>query len=143
MNTFNINILAADYPFYTGPCESLIVPSLQGKYGIMAKHSNIIIAVVPGALFYTIPGQEAQVVAVSNGLVKVENNEVLVIVDSAERPGDIDSNRAKRAADAAREAILQSKSIKEAHLAQARLARAVSRLRVKSNYGAFNDIGKH
>lgn len=137
MSTFNINILAADCPFYTGPCESLIVPSLQGKYGILANHSNMIIAVVPGALFYRPPGQTTQVVAVSHGLVKVENNEVLVLVDSVERPEDIDANRAKRAADAAREAILQNKSIQEYRAAQARLARAASRLRVKGNYGTL------
>lgn len=135
MNTFYLNILAADDPFYTGPCESLIVSSLQGKYGIMANHCNMIIAVIPGALFYRPPGQETKVVAVSHGLVKVENNEALVMVDSIELPEDIDANRAKRAADAAKEAILQHKSIQEYHAAQARLARAVSRLRVKGNYG--------
>jgi F-type H+-transporting ATPase subunit epsilon len=134
MNTFNMSILAADWPFYTGPCESLVVPSLEGKYGIMANHCNMIIAVVPGALFYRPAGQTTQVVAVSHGLVKVEDNDVLVLVDSVERPEDIDVNRAKRAADAAREAILQNKSIQEYHTAQARLARAVSRLRVKGSY---------
>ena len=137
MSTFNINILAADSPFYTGPCESLIVPSLQGKYGILANHSNTIIAVVPGALFYRPPGLATQVVAISHGLVKVENNQVLVLVDSVERPEDIDANRTKRAADAAREAILQNKSIQEYRAAQAHLARAVSRLRVKGNYGTL------
>lgn len=141
MKTFHMNILAADDPFYTGACESLIVPSLQGKYGIMANHSNIIITVVPGALFFRPPGEETRVVAVSNGLVKVENNEVLVLVDSVEKPEDIDANRAKRAADAAREAILQNKSMQEYHAAQARLARAVSRLRVKGNYSAAKSSG--
>lgn len=141
-NTFSLNILASDKPFYTGPCESLIVPSLRGKYGIMANHSNIIIAVIPGALFYRLPGEETKVVAVSHGLVKVENNEVLVLVDSAENPEDIDDNRAKHAAEAAREAILHSKSKQEYYAAQARLARAMSRLLVKNNYGALYGRGK-
>ncbi|HHZ03182.1 MAG TPA: ATP synthase F1 subunit epsilon [Tissierellia bacterium] len=135
MNTFHMNILAADKPFYTGPCESLIVPTSQGKYGIMANHVNILIAVVPGALFYRIPGEESKIVAVSHGLVKVENNEVLVLVDSVELPEEIDVNRAKRAAEEAKEAIVQSQSKQEYYAAQARLSRALSRLRVKSNYG--------
>ena len=142
MNTFYLNILAADNPFYEGPCESLIVPSSQGKYGIMANHSNTIFAVVPGAMFYRSPLQETKVVAISHGLVKVEDNNVLVLVDSVEPPEDIDVNRAKRAADAARETILQNKSIKEYHTAQARLARAVSRLRVKGNYGVLHNSQK-
>ncbi len=71
--------------------------------------------------------------AVSSGLVKVENNEVLVLVDSAERPEDIDENRAKRAAAEAKEAMLQKRSIQEYQQAQANLARAINRLRIKSN----------
>ena len=67
-------------------------------------------------------------------LVKVENNEVLVLVDAAERPEDIDVNRAKRAADEAREALLQQKSRQEYKRAQANLARAISRLRVRERW---------
>ncbi|NLB81419.1 MAG: ATP synthase F1 subunit epsilon [Clostridiaceae bacterium] len=135
MNTFYMEILSADNPFYAGPCESLIIPSLRGQYGILAHHSNTIIAVVPGAMFYRILGQETKVVSVSHGLVKVEDNRVLVLVDSVELPEEIDANRAKRAADEAREAIMQNRSIREYHTAQTRLARAVSRLRVKGSYG--------
>lgn len=134
MKTFHLNILAADDPFYTGACESLIVPSLQGKYGIMANHINIIIAIVPGALFYRVPGEERKVVAVSHGLLKVENNKALVLVDSVELPEDIDANRAKRAAENAKEEMLQSRSKQEYHNAKADLARATSRLRVKGNH---------
>lgn len=80
------------------------------------------------------PDKPEQIAAVSAGLIKVENNEVLILVDSAERPEDIDVNRARRAADEAKEAMLQKKSIQEYRSAQTRLARAISRLRVKSNY---------
>lgn len=134
MSTFQVYILAADCVFYEGPCESLIVPTLQGQYGILANHSNMIGAVVPGTLIYKLPDEPERQAAVSAGLVKIENNEVLVLVDSAERPEDIDENRARRAADEAKEAILQKRSIQEYRSAQANLARAISRLRVKSNY---------
>ena len=49
-------------------------------------------------------------------------------------PEDIDANRARRDADAAKEAMLQKKSIMEYQAAQATLARAVSRLRVKHRH---------
>lgn len=133
MGTFQVFILAADCAFYEGPCESLVVPTLQGQYGILPNHSNMISAVIPGTLTYKLPGSPEKQAAVSAGLVKVENDEVLVLVDSAERPEDIDENRARRAADGAKEAILQKKSIQEYRSAQANLARAISRLRVKSN----------
>ena len=132
MENFTVHILAADEPFYEGPCESLSVPTTTGLYGVLAHHTNVIAAIVPGEMIYRIPGQEDLIAAVSAGLMKVENNEVLVLVDSAERPEEIDANRAQRAADEAHEALLQKKSIQEYRMAQSNLARALSRLQVKS-----------
>ena len=34
--TFQVHILAADRPFYVGPCESVILPTVDGQYGILA-----------------------------------------------------------------------------------------------------------
>ena len=132
MDQFTVYILAADEPFYEGPCESLSVPTTTGMYGVLAHHTNVIMAIVPGTLHYRCPGQEEQLAAVSAGLMKVENGEVLILVDSAERPEEIDANRAKRAADRAKKELLQKKSIQEYRMAQSNLARALSRLQVKS-----------
>lgn len=132
MENFPVHILAADEPFYEGPCQSLSVPTTTGMYGVLAHHTNVIIAIVPGTLRYRCEGQEEQLAAVSAGLMKVENGEVLILVDSAERPDEIDANRAKRAADRAKEELLQKKSIQEYRMAQSNLARALSRLQVKS-----------
>ena len=106
MSSFRVHILAADSTFYEGECESLIVPTPTGQYGILAGHANTISAIAPGTMTYRIPGEANRIASVSSGLVKIENNEVLVLVDSAERPEEIDANRARRAADAAKEAML-------------------------------------
>ena len=100
-------------------------------YGIHAHHSNMITAIVPGTLQYQIRENQPLEAAVSGGMAKVENGEVLILVDTAERPEEIDANRARRRADAAKEALLQKKSIQEYRAAQASLARALNRLRVK------------
>ncbi|MDO4519164.1 MAG: ATP synthase F1 subunit epsilon [Eubacteriales bacterium] len=134
MKAFQVSILAADRPFYIGPCESLIFPSVNGQYGILADHSNMITAIVPGKLTWRVPGGKDEVAAVSAGLAKMGKNEVLILVDSIERPEEIDANRAKREADEAREAILQKKSIEEYRSAQASLLRAMNRLRVKQEH---------
>ncbi len=132
MENFPVHILAADEPFYEGPCEALSVPTITGMYGVLAHHTNVIMAIVPGTLWYRCAGEEQKLAAVSAGLMKVENGEVLILVDSAERPEEIDANRAKRAADRAKEELLQKKSIQEYRMAQSNLARALSRLQVKS-----------
>ena len=111
MNSFRVHILAADHTFYDGPCESLTIPAPDGQYGILAGHANTISAIVPGTLRLRAPG------------------------DSAERPKDIDRLRAQHAADAAKEAMLQKRSIREYREAQLTLARAIARLHVKSLSG--------
>lgn len=131
MELFPVHILAADHPFYEGPCYSLTVLTSDGMRGIQARHSNMITALVPGTMQYQIEENVTLEAAVSRGLAKVENGEVLILVDTAERPEEIDAKRAKRDADAAKEALLQKKSIQEYRAAQATLARAISRLRVK------------
>ncbi len=138
MTPFQVQILSADHPFFCGECESLSVPTLDGQYGILAGHSNMIAAVVPGMLHFRTPGSTDQIAAVSHGLVKVENGEVLILIDSAERPEEIDINRARREADAAKEAIQQKRSIQEYRSAQAMLARAINRLQVKEHYQSWN-----
>ena len=132
MEVFQAHILAADRSFYEGPCFSLTVPTSDGEQGILAHHSDMIAAVLPGTLRFQTPEGPAQTAAVSGGMVKIEKNEVLVLVDSVERPEEIDAARARREADEAREAMLQKKSRQEYQLAQASLARAMNRLRVKA-----------
>lgn len=129
MNTFSLVVLAAEKPIYDGECSSLIFPTADGLQGIQAMHNNMIAAVVPGILTIRKPDEEEFVVIVSEGLIKVENNQVLLLVDTAERPEEIDENRARRAAEQAKEAILQKKSIQDYYAAQAKMARALSRLK--------------
>jgi F-type H+-transporting ATPase subunit epsilon len=130
MKTFMLSVLAADSCIYVGECSSVILPAADGQYGVLADHCNTISAVVPGLLEYTLPNGEVQSVAVSNGMVKIENNEVMILVDSAERPEEIDIRRAERAAAEAREQMLQKKSIMEYRTAEAYLARALNRIKV-------------
>ena len=132
MDTFQVHILAADKTFYEGPCVSLTIPTSDGELGIWAHHAAMIAAVQPGTLRYQLPEEEPRIAAISPGMVKVEKNVVLVLVDSIERPEEIDAARARREADQAREIILQKKSRQEYQIAQGNLARALNRLRISS-----------
>lgn len=135
MRSFPLVVLAAEKPFYEGECVSLVYPTPQGLRGVQAMHCNMIAAIAPGMLKITASDGTKVLAAVSSGLIKVENNQVLLLVDTAERPEEIDENRAKRSAEEAKEAILQKKSIQEYHEAQAKMARAINRLKVKKYSG--------
>ena len=96
--------MASEHMVYDGDAESVSLMTTEGSIGILAHHSNLIMAVVPGIVEYVPAGEDAkaaglsgkQVVVVSDGLLKVENNEVMILVDTAEHPDDIDEARAKR-----------------------------------------------
>ena len=105
MEAFKLEILAAERALYNGECISIVIPTTQGQYGIWANHANLIAAIIPGMVRFTLPDGKEVIAAVSAGLLKVEKNHVLLLVDTAEHPEEIDENRAKRAAEQAKEAI--------------------------------------
>lgn len=131
MKLFTLHLYGADRVFYEGECESVIVPAVDGQYGVLADHSNLITAIVPGELTFTAPGESPLTVAVAGGIMKVEDNDVLILVDSVLRPEEIDADLAREEEAAAREALLQSKGRVEYRSAQAQLARAITKLKVR------------
>ena len=133
MNSFDISILAADKPFFNGKCESIIIPTSDGLYGIWANHQNLISDIIPGMLEMRKQNGETVIAAVSEGIVKVEDGNALVLVDTIELPEEIDINRAKRNADRAKEELLQKRSIRDYYQAQARMARVLNRMKVKNH----------
>ena len=135
MNTFSLRFYEAENPFYVGEAVSVTVPTVDGEYNVMAHHSHTVLAIVPGLLRYrTADGQEHQA-SVSPGIMRVENNEVLILVDAAELPEEIDINRAREEEEIAREQILQKKSLRDYYLAEAALQRAMSRLKIGRRSG--------
>lgn len=137
-NTFRLQIMASDHQVYDGPALSVTLPTTEGSVGILAHHANMIMAVTWGMAEY-LPASEDGVkqqrhrVLVSTGLLKVENNEVMVLVDTAEDPDDIDEARAERAEARAREELKHSATIRDHALTEANLARALSRVKASRN----------
>ena len=126
---FHLRILSSDQNFYEGPCVGLTLPGLDGQLGVLAHHSRFVTAVVPGLLEYRLPEGEARTAVVSHGLALVEGESVLVMVDSAERPEEIDAARARRSEEKAREQLLHKQSWQEYLQTQASLSRAMNRLK--------------
>ena len=120
---FQLDVLAASVPFFQGKCVSAVIPVTDGEYGVLAGHSNAVGAVCAGELrFETEDGEP--------GLFKIDGDRVLLLLDAAEWPEDIDVNRALRARREAEEELRQKRSMAEYQLAQGNLARALNRLRI-------------
>ena len=131
MKAFHLRVLAPERMFFDGACESLTVPTLDGMYGLMAQHEDIVLAIVPGKLTLRSADGTEQIAAVSEGMLKMERGEALVLVDTVERPEEIDLHRAEEMAAAARAELDAKHSAQEQAAARARIARAMSRMHVK------------
>ena len=134
MTTFWLKVIASDHVFYNGNCEALVVPAHDGEVGILPHREAMILAIQEGELKFRIPGeQEYHHAVVGLGIVQVANNRVTVVVDTAERPEDIDEVRAKQALERAKEQLRQKQSIREYYMSKASMARALSRLKASQH----------
>ncbi len=135
MNTFSLKIIASDKVFYDGKCGIVIVPALDGEQAIMAHHEDMVIATQVGEVRFKEQEQdEWREAVVGIGFVHIANNRVTMLVDTAERPEDIDEVRARQAKERAEEQLRQKQSIEEYHVSQASLARAMIRLKEAGKY---------
>ena len=119
MSTFSLKIISTDKVFYDGKCEYLVIPTIDGEKGILAHHENMVIAVEIGELRFRKPDGEWETAVVSKGFAEIVNNRASVLVNTAERPEDIDVKRAEEAKERAEEQLRQKQSIQEYYLSQA------------------------
>ena len=130
MDTFGLKIIASDRVFYEGRCRKLTLPAPDGEFGILPNHENMVIAVTVGDARMEAEEGSWVDIAVGAGFAEVVNNRVTILVDTAERPEEIDVRRAEEAKERAEEQMRQKQSIQEYYRTQASLARAMNRLKV-------------
>lgn len=133
-NTFWLSVIASDRVFFKGRCLSLAIPLQDGEMGLLPHHENMIIAITTGEM--RIVKEDGQVVhaVVGDGFAQIMNNRIRMLVHTAERPEDIDIRRAQEAKERAEEQLRQRLSLQEHSHSEASLARALTRLRLKSKY---------
>ncbi len=135
--TFHLSILTPEHSFFEGDVEMLVLESLDGKIGILAGHAPEVISTVESEIRLLING-EWRWAAASAGFATVTQDQVLVMLQSAEWPEEIDIKRAEQAEYEARERLRQQKSIEEYRVAHSMLSRAMVRLRVSKRHNYNN-----
>ena len=133
-NTFKLKIMAADKIFYDGDCTSLVVNVSNGEVGILANHTAEVLAVVPGVLRFSVDGENWTEVVNGSGFVEVADNQAKLLVDTAERPEDIDAIRAREALERAEEHMKLQQSQREYLHKFFCLSIAMARLKATSKY---------
>ena len=133
MEKFILNITASSGEFYQGSCESMVLPVKDGVYGVQAGHSPVLVAIHMGMLRFTVDGETREIL-VGDGIAEVTPTFVLLLVDSAERPEDIDKNRAEAARIRAEERLQHQQSMHEYYQSKIALDRAMQRLQAAAKY---------
>ncbi|HIF9086732.1 TPA: F0F1 ATP synthase subunit epsilon [Photobacterium damselae] len=129
-NTFQLSIVSAEGPLFSGPAHALAVSGIDGELGIRPGHSPLLTKLKPGVASFVVDLQlPEEVLYISGGIVEVQPSIVTVLADTAMHGKDIDKARADEARRAAEENI--NKHADDVNFAQAQmeLAKAMAQLR--------------
>lgn len=130
MASFKLKILSCDRLFYQGECDALIYPAADGGTEILANHTQMTAQVCVGELRYKIPSDpDWKIAVVSGGIVEVGHNDVTVIVYSAEKPEEIDAERARKAKELAEAEMREKQSAVNQRISEDSFNRAVQRIK--------------
>jgi len=131
MGTLHLEVVTPQKVMVSQDVEIVVAPGSLGEFGILEGHVPFLSGIVPGELRYSAGGQTERFV-VTTGFAEVSNNRVSVLVDAAERAAEIDVERARRAAERAKERLARERSAGDIDFlrAEAALKRALIRLRV-------------
>jgi F-type H+-transporting ATPase subunit epsilon len=110
-------------------------PGTAGEFGILPGHVPFLTTLEHGEIHYVVDGKD-RFLATSGGFAEVVDNNVTMLLNTAEFGEDIDIERARRAKERA-ELALKGLTIEEAeyHILQTALIRAIMRISAASRSG--------
>jgi F-type H+-transporting ATPase subunit epsilon len=135
MASLALTIVTPEGVRYEGPAERVVVPGVDGDFGVLPGHERFLSAVRIGEVAIDGPTGTTWA-AVSDGFAEVNADKVVMMVDACELAADIDVARAERAKARAEREL---ERLKAGHaeeigfrLEEAALHRALIRLQVAS-----------
>ena len=126
-NLFSLRIITPDRVFYEGEVSMVEFNTTEGEIGVYKKHVPTTVIVSPGILTITEDGGTKEA-ALHAGFAEILQDEVVILAEIVEWPGEIDLERAE-AAKARAEERLRSKTPETDILrAETALQRALARI---------------
>ncbi|MBQ7795177.1 MAG: ATP synthase F1 subunit epsilon [Lachnospiraceae bacterium] len=131
MTGFPLKIVTPDGLEFDGTAEELVVRTISGDLGIMAKHVDCVAPLGMGEATIVVDGKRRYAACIG-GMVSVINGAVTLVPTTFEWAEEIDVARAE-ASEKRAQAVLSNRSATETEikLAKARLKRALVRKNVR------------
>jgi len=127
---FHLEIITPTKVYDEGEVDYLRAPGVDGAFGVMAGHTDSIMALTVGEI-KVVKGSVETTYAATKGFAEITAEGVQLLVESAEPGSDIDLSRAQSAYDRAKEHLAkkQDEMIDELRALRA-LERSMNRLKV-------------
>lgn len=91
-----VRVIAPDKTVWDSDAQEVILPSTTGQLGILSGHAPLLTALDIGVMRVR-PSKEWVPIALMGGFAEVENDEVTILVNGAERGESIDKQQASEA----------------------------------------------
>jgi F-type H+-transporting ATPase subunit epsilon len=111
--SLGVVVVSPARPIFDGEAEWVTVPALDGQLGIYPRHAPIVAALGSGLLRIGRGSGNVARFAVRGGFLKVSDNRVTVLVDSAVAEADASQAEAQRELDETLEDLRHPKSEEE------------------------------
>ena len=128
-NTQRLDIVTPERKVLSEDVRFVVVPGAAGELGFLPEHTPLVSALKIGTVRVQQDGKEFKI-AISGGFVEVKNSRVVILADAAERPDQVDKNRAEAAKTRAEQRIASSSSDIDVARAELALKRAINRLKL-------------
>jgi len=128
-DTFQLEIVTPEKKVVDTAAEEVQIPGKNGYLGIMPGHAPLITELAVGEITYRENSTE-QRLAVAWGFAEVLPNKVTILAETAERPSEIDVERARKAKERAEQRLTSGDTTVDVERALGALHRAEARLDV-------------
>ncbi len=127
--TFQLEIVTPEKMVVRDVAEEAQIPGKKGYLGILPGHAPLITELAVGEITYRSAGR-VHYLSIAWGFVEVLPDRVTILAETAERPDEIDPNRARDARDRAEETLKKGQTEHDFTEAENALKRAETRLQV-------------
>ena len=128
-NTFQLEIVTPVKLMVRDAAEEAQIPGLSGYLGILPGHAPLITELAVGVITYKASGV-THTLSVAWGFMEVLQDKVTILAETAERPQEIDVERAQKAKDRADQRLKSNDPKVDYTRAEDALHRAETRLNV-------------
>lgn len=128
-NKIHLEIITPEKLALREEVDEVVLPGLTGELGVLPDHEPLITQLKTGILTYRQGGSQ-QRLHVSGGFAEVLGDKVSVLSDVAEKPAEIDIDRAKAALDRAEKRLVGSGETIDVERAELKKERAKVRLQI-------------